>query len=221
MSIKLKLIGGFLGIAILVGITGVVTVLEQFQTAEQVSLVEAKHLSETIGLVVVHDQKNVQSFITHLHASQQRDIEVVDLNKHILADAILKDIGMVLDSDPENEVGLTMRDGQVRTFVETGPDYPQGIRQLVTPLKNEDGKIIGAIIIEYTALYTELRSAAESNAKIIAIYTVACMMVALALGYFLSTSISNPLRKLRDAAVQVEKGQLDVPLPRHGQDEVG
>ena len=222
MSIKLRLIGGFLGIAFLVAITGAIAVLEQLQTAEQAAIVEAKNIGETIGLAVVaRDQENLQSFITRLHASQQRDVEVVDLNKRILADAVPEDVGTILTHDTGNEVGLTMQDGQVRTFVEISPEYPRGISQLVVPLKDQEGKIIGAVIVEYTALYEELQSAAEATGRTIAIYTFACVILALALGYFVSTSISGPILKLRDAAVKIEQGELNVPFPRMGRDEIG
>ena len=221
MSIKLRLITGFLGISLLVGISGAIAVREQLQAAEQAALIEAKHLSETISVAVLHDPEHLQRFITQLHTLQQRDVEVVDVDKLILADVILEDVGTILTHDPGNEVGLTMQDGQVRTFVETSPNYPQGIRQLVTSLKNEEGKIIGAIIIEYTALYEELHSAAEATARIIAIYTFACIILALALGYYVSTSISDPLLKLRDVAAQIEQGHFDVSFPRAGRDETG
>jgi len=221
MSIKLRLIAGFLGIAILVGITGVFAVLKQLQTAEQTALIEAKHLSETISLAATGDPENLQSFITQLHASQRRDVEIVDLDQRILVDAILEDVGTVLTHDPGDEVRLTIQDGQPRTFVETSSDYPQGIRQLVTPLKDPTGKIIGATIIEYTGLYEELRSAAEATGRIIVIYTFACVILALVLGYFVSTSISTPILKLRDAAAQIEQGQFDAHFPRAGRDEIG
>jgi diguanylate cyclase (GGDEF)-like protein/PAS domain S-box-containing protein len=221
MSIKFKLIGGFLGIALLVGISGVIAVLEQLQAAEQAALIEAKHLSETIGVAVTHDPENLQSFITQLHALQERDVEVVDLDKRILADAVLEDVGTILTYDTGNEVGLTMRDGHVRTFIETSPEYPQGIRQLVAPLKNQEGKIIGAIIVEYTALYEELHNAAAATGRIITAYTFACVILALVLGYFVSTSISDPILKLRDAAAQIEQGQFNVTFPHAGRDETG
>jgi diguanylate cyclase (GGDEF)-like protein/PAS domain S-box-containing protein len=213
--------GGFLGIALLVGISGAIAVLKQLQTAEEAALIEAKHLSETIGVAVTHDPEHLQSFITQLHALQQRDVEVVDLDKRILADVVLEDVGTILIHDVGNEVGLTMQDGQTRTFVETSPDYPEGIRQLVVPLKSEDGKITGAIIVEYTALYEELHNAAEATGRSIATYTLACVILALGLGYFVSTSLSDPILKLRDAAAQIEQGQFNVSFPRAGRDETG
>jgi len=221
MSIKLRLMGGFLGIALLVGITGVIAVLKQLQTAEQTAIIEARDLSEIIALTVSQGEEDLQSFITEIHTSKQRDIEVVDLNKRILADAVLEDVGTILTHDAGNEVGLTLQDGQVRTFGETSEEYPQGIRQLVAPLKNQEGKIIGAIIVEYTTLYEELRSAAEATGRTIATYTFACWILALALGYVISNSISDPILQLRDAAVQIEQGQLNVPFPRVGRDEIG
>ena len=221
MSIKLKLMGGFLGVALLVGITGVIAVLQQLQTAEETAIIEARELSEIIDLTVSQGEEDLQSFITYLHATQHRDIEVVDSNKLIIADAILEDVGKILTHDLGNEVGLTLQDGQMRTFVETSEEYPQGIRKLVAPLKNQAGKIIGAIIIEYTSFYEELRSAAEATARTLAIYTFVCVILALALGYFVSNSISDPVLKLRDAAVQIEQGQLNVPFPSVGRDEIG
>jgi PAS domain S-box-containing protein len=66
-----------------------------------------------------------------------------------------------------------------------------------------------------------LQTAAEATARTIAIYTFACIMLALALGYLISNSISNPISKLRDAAAQIEKGEINVSFPRPGRDEVG
>jgi hypothetical protein len=81
-------------------------------------------------VAATNDPENLQSFITQLHALQQRDVEVVDLDKRIRADAVLENVGTILTHDMGNEVGLTMQDGQVRTFVEINSDYPQGIRQI-------------------------------------------------------------------------------------------
>ena len=221
MSIKLRLMGGFLGIALLVGITGVIAVLKQLQTAEQTAVIEARELSEIINLTVSQGEEDLQSFLTYLYITQQRGSEVVDLNKLIIADAVLEDVGTIFTHDLGNEVGLTLQDGQVRTFVETSEEYPQAIQQLVGPLRNQEGKIIGAIIVEYTTFYAEMRGAAEATGRTIAIYTFACVILALTLGYFISASIAGPILKLRDAAVQIEQGQLDVRLPRAGRDEIG
>ena len=221
MSIKFRLIGGFLCIAFLVAINGLIAVREQYQAAERAAIVEAQHLSETIGLTVTQNEAGLQNFITELHGSQQRDVEVVDLNKRILAAASLEDIGTYITNDPGNAVGLTLQDGQVRTYLETSAEYPQGIRQLVAPLKNKDGKITGAIVVEYTALYEELQSAAETTATTIIIYTIACVIFALILGYFVSASISDPILELQNVAAQIEQGHLNVSFPRVGRDEIG
>lgn len=49
--------------------------------------------------------------------------------------------------DTQGEVAATIKDGKSRTFVEKSPDYMQGIIEMVFPLKDGQGKVLGALLI--------------------------------------------------------------------------
>ncbi|MEH2081293.1 MAG: hypothetical protein V7K89_15220 [Nostoc sp.] len=54
--------------------------------------------------MLAHLQEHVQS----LHKQRQRDLEIVDRNKIIMADVVTEDMGTRLDRDRNNEVGKTI-----------------------------------------------------------------------------------------------------------------
>lgn len=70
----------------------------------------------------------LQAYIQNLHDENRRDNVVVDRNKTILGDVIAANIGKVFDHDLANEVGRTMENGRLHTFVERSEDYRQGIQ---------------------------------------------------------------------------------------------
>ncbi|MEH1859965.1 MAG: hypothetical protein V7L21_18635 [Nostoc sp.] len=57
-----------------------------------------------ISQMLAHLQEHVQL----LHKQRQRDLEIVNRNKIILADVVTEDIGTRLDHDRNNEVGKTI-----------------------------------------------------------------------------------------------------------------
>jgi CHASE3 domain sensor protein len=165
MSIRLKMILGFSVIALLVGIIGVVAVSRQTATAKILALKDAEHIAGVLAASITYerdpnkhpalykDPHDLQNYIELLHRIYHRDIEVIDTNKKIIADVIKEDIGQTFNDDENNEVGQTLKDGVIRTFTEISEDYPKGIKQIVVPLKDQMGKIIGAMLFEYTPPY--------------------------------------------------------------------
>ena len=79
--------------------------------------------------------ERLQRHVEGLHRLYGRDIVIVDAQKRGLADADATEIGQVFDDDPGNEVGRTIKDGEIRP-------------------------IVGAVILEYTQIYQELLDAA-------------------------------------------------------------
>lgn len=51
--------------------------------------------------------------------------------------------------------------------------------------------------------------------------TVACLVVAMLLGIFVARSISRPIIRLKDAALEVGKGELQTRIAVHSRDEIG
>lgn len=89
----------------------------------------------------------LESYITAVAKQTKRRFVVVDTTKKILADSVVGNMGSKYDLDQENEIGKTMQDGMVRSFTETSKDYPAGLSEVVVPLKNDKGQIIGAVVV--------------------------------------------------------------------------
>jgi ABC-type phosphate transport system auxiliary subunit len=90
---------------------------------------------------------NLQNYVTALSKQLNRDIVVMDRSQKILADTIPANVGKAYNYDDNNQVTMTIQDGQARTFEEKSADYPNGILQLVVQMKSSQGQITGAVII--------------------------------------------------------------------------
>jgi hypothetical protein len=82
----------------------------------------------------------------------KHDIVVVDPGKKIIADTIAANVGTVFKEDTGNEVGMTLKDGKPRIFVEKSKDYPQGLQQEVLAVKDKAGTIVGAVVVSLDIL---------------------------------------------------------------------
>ncbi|MCL5435067.1 MAG: hypothetical protein M1405_01625 [Patescibacteria group bacterium] len=89
----------------------------------------------------------LQNYVTALSKQLKRDIVVIDKSDKILADTIPVNNGRNYGYDTNNEVKMTIEDGQTRSFEERSADYPNGILEIVVPVKNAKGDITGAVII--------------------------------------------------------------------------
>ena len=50
--------------------------------------------------------------------------------------------------NPGDEIGATIKDRQVRTFVEVSEQHPAGLKQIVVPVEGESGQVIGAVVLD-------------------------------------------------------------------------
>ncbi|MEH2064467.1 MAG: ATP-binding protein [Nostoc sp.] len=238
MKIRHKLISGFIGISLLTAVVGGVAISQQFQISQKLAIKESQQVAETIAnfltsthkyksdetgnFVFYQDSEEVQSFTEKLHNLQKRDIVVVDIKKHILADAVPENIGTTFDHDRNNEVSKTIQDGVSRYFIEKSRDYPQGIKLVAIPLKLEEKQIVGAIILEYTPIYQEALAAAQSTTIAIAITSLTCIILALVLGSLISQSIANPLQVVTDIAQKATKNSdFELQIAVTTNDEIG
>src|SRR5574341_1189728 len=221
-SLRTKLLLGFLGVLILSSLVGVFSVQQQFRSAEQTTVTEASNVADVVSGVVARNQVELQELVIQLHESQQRDVEVVGPDLRILADAVPEGVGTIFEGDQNGEVAATLKDGQPRTFVEISADYPQGVKQVVVPARDESGKIIAATILDYTPLYTELQQTVNTAVRTLVFLGLAMLLVAFVISQFISASIVNPISQLRDVALKIGGGQLDTPVPAlSSKDEVG
>lgn len=118
---------------------------------------DAKMAATTVGLVpsskpLLSDKKELQNYVTALSKLTNRDIVVMDKGEMILADTMSGNVGKVytFSSDADRE---TLKDGLPRRFTEVSKDYPSGIDEVVVPIKDATGTIVGALIMSTSAIF--------------------------------------------------------------------
>ncbi|MEH2369398.1 ATP-binding protein [Nostoc sp.] len=233
MKISQKLILGTLGMATLSGIIGTISANQQLNIAKYLAQQEAEEVAGLLGYFVSHELENhkmrsqdrmlahLQEHVRSLHKQRQRDLEIVDRNKIILADVVTEDIGTRLDRDRNNEVGKTIHDGVPRTYIETSPEYPNGIQLIAVAFKTSNGETMGAVILEYTPLYKAALAIAHKNIVVTSVISLGCGIFALVVGYLLSRTISKPIIKLQQAVMNLAEGKLDTRVNIRSDDEIG
>ena len=104
------------------------------------------------GIIIAQSASDIpasglQNFVTNISKQLNRDVVIVDSSQKILADTISVNNGKTYNYDGNNEVRMTIEDGQTRSFEEKSADYPNGILEIVVPMKNVKGNITGAVVI--------------------------------------------------------------------------
>ncbi|WP_341526964.1 ATP-binding protein [Nostoc sp. UHCC 0302] len=233
MKISQKLILGFLGIATLTGVLGAIAANQQSKTAKYLAQQEAQEVAGLLGYFANHELEDhefksrdemlaqLQRHVEALHNQRQRDLEIVDRNKIILADVVTEDVGTRLEHDLNNEVGKTIQDGIPRTYVEISSEYPNGIQLIAVPFKTSKNETIGAVILEYTPLYKAAMATAQESIIATLSMSLVSAVLALAAGYLTSKSISEPIKKLQQAVLNLAEGKLDTRVNIRSQDEIG
>lgn len=234
MSVRARLTVAFLATALLVPAMGVLAIRQQYRASERAAQTEARHVAEPVAHSIANtaelsqpgqpqlyqNPKLLQEYISDIQRDLRRDMVVVDLAKRILADAIAANQGTAFSHDTHGEVAATIRDGRPRTFTERSRDYPDGIQQVVIPLRSETGGIVGAVIMEYTPMYRELLAADAGTRRLIMAVSVAGLGLALLLGYLLASGLVRDLRALGHAAGQLADGHDDARAAVRGRGEL-
>ncbi len=234
MKISRQLVGSFIGVSLLTGVVGAVAITQNQRVTEMLALAEAKHVAQLFAININSDEVKyreltaanptgeLQHYITQLHDLQKRDVEVVNQEKRIIADAFAKNVGKIFAEDQGNEVQKTMQDGITRTFLEKSLDYPHGIKLIVVPLKSSQTKIDGAVILEWSSLYDEAINQARPTLIMIAITSLGCIALAGIIGLRISSNIAKPLQSVTAIAQQVtQTSNFDLQAPVTTRDETG
>ncbi|MFN6537141.1 MAG: sensor histidine kinase [Nostoc sp. EkiNYC01] len=234
MKISHKLLVSFVGISLLTNVVGAVAIAQSQKIAQTLAIAEAEHVAQVVATSIAHDayyhQKSIsiessdelQHYTNLLHDLQKRDIVVVNRQKLILADAVPENVGTIFEHDQGNEIQQTIQDGKVRTFLEKSVDYPQGIKLIVVTLKGEQNQVDGAVILEWSSLYDNAIAQARPTMIAIALTSFGCVILALILGFHISSSIAKPLQLVTEVAQQVtQESNFDLQAPVSTKDETG
>jgi len=177
----------------------------QLSAVDRGAQVEARGLARAVAFAVGLGDEHLQRYVEGLHRLYGRDIVVVDAAGRGVADADTTEIGHRFDGDAGGEVGLTIKDGKVRQFVESS--HPRGAKQIVVPRReNGDARapIVGAVIFEYTQIYQELLDAAAWQIYSVGSAGVLCAVLVGLLGVKLGKSLLRRQKHERETASQIE-----------------
>lgn len=145
---------------------------------------EVRNVAQALAYGEGYVNGNPQSFLAGLDEIYKRDLVIVDSERKGIAATGAKQIGSTYSLDPGDEVGRTIRDGEIRLFVEQNDHSHDGHSQIVVPLYaggHNVGIPVGALILEYSGIRQALLD--ESVWQIYAL-TAAGLLCTLALGYF-------------------------------------
>jgi len=229
VGIRLKLSLAFTAVSLVIAGFVIGAINMQLETIERAALLEAEQFAKVVAYASIEDALNkpeyLQSYVDGLHALHGRDLVFVDFNKKGIADADKGEIGAVFKHDPGDEVGQTIRDGRIRTFIERNELHPQGARQIVVPLRksqsNSDSEIVGAAIVEYTHIYDELLAAVRKDLYLLGAFGIGCVLLSMVFGLRIAAKMARRLKNLQDAADMVAKGNYETNVSIASRDEIG
>jgi two-component system, cell cycle sensor histidine kinase and response regulator CckA len=224
MKIKAKILWTLLGMSLLVALVGAVAVNRLRASAMAGVTREAQDVAHLVSFILMSGSKlspSAQEIVAKLHQKQGRDMVLMDSNQLVLADTIPSEIGKNFTGDPEDEVAATIKDRQVRTFVEASQEHRPGHQQIVVPVEGESGQVIGAVVLEYTPLYNELRRLTRTTIHHVLLAGLGSVAIALLVALLVGRSIVRPLRQLTNVATGFASGRTDLPPPPPRKDEIG
>ena len=210
--------------SLLVALVGALAVNRQRVAAAVSATKEAENVARVLGILLSDSNGfsvSAQEIVTKLHQTEGRDIVLLDTNRFVLADAIAADIGKKYTEDPGDEVGVTLKDRQVRTFVEISSDSPLPMKQIVVPAHDRSGHVIGAVVLEYTPLYDELMQSTRTTTHQVIWAGLGSVIIALLIALYMGRSVAAPLQQLTNVATGFASSKTDLPMPPPRKDEIG
>ena len=146
---------------------------------------------------------------------------VVDTSKTIIADVFKSNIGEKYIYDSDNEIGKVIKSGEEATFTEVSHDYPKGILIYAYPVKNENGKTLGALLIEYSPILAGLKTVESKTQKTALYIFIFFLIISISFAVFLSQRIQGATTKLVRAFSRFSDGDYTIRLQTNRNDEVG
>lgn len=230
-SIRQALIRSFVAVGVLIiGLIATAT-YGQYKIINEASNLEGLNIAHSMAYTgVEHAIKNsefLKTYVRGLHKIHHRDIVFVDVTKKVMADADPQEEGQVYKGDPANEVGKTIADGTVRSFVEktTSENSIVLLEQLVVPLHasadNITGAIEGAVIVEYSQIRNELLQSVKLNVYVTLGLGFLCFAICTALGRRIFKRITGPVENLRKAVSRLAEGDYSAHVSVERNDEIG
>jgi two-component system cell cycle sensor histidine kinase/response regulator CckA len=225
MKIKARILWTLLGMSLVVALVGGFVLNRLHAVTIESVTKEAQDVARVVSFLITPGSgkltESAQKIVEKLHQTQGQNVVVMDPNQFILADAFAAEIGKRFSENPSGEIGATLRDRQVRTFVEISRENQVATKQIVVPVESDSGQILGAVVLEYTPLYSEMTQLMGRTILPLAYAGFVCLLIGLLVALYLGRSIVEPLRQLTSVATGLASGQTDLPMPLVRKDEIG
>lgn len=227
-SLQWKLAGAFIAVACFVAAFVGVVIALHVDALERAARLEAAHVAELIADAAIQNQSlrpDLQEFVKRLYAQRNRDIVILDAGGTGLADVNADEVGHAYSDDPGNEVRTTIGDGQVRTFIETNAQHPDGAYQIVVPLRRSISNVsepaLGAVILEYTAIREELFAVERRDLYLVGGVGGGVVLLVTLFGLRIAARIAQPLRALKDSVERIADQDYKTRVTVGSSDEIG
>ncbi|MER8547071.1 diguanylate cyclase [Mesorhizobium sp. M0684] len=234
MRIRTQIVATLFSAVALIGLVGGVAIVSQISLTKSVALAEAtsvaRQLAETIAFRASDAPRSLferpdglREFVTLQHGRSKRDLVIVDKNKVIFADVPGEEqnIGTTFDYDPGNEIARTIDDGVPRNFVEASADVADPIDLVAVPIEYAPGKIVGAVLFEYTPLLRAAQQRTNDMLWLVGLCTAAAVLIAAASAFLLLRGFSKGLAGLNRGIESLARGDAGARIGRTSDDEFG
>lgn len=235
MRIQTKLVTGFLAVAILVGLLGLIAqgatkeVDESLERLTQVDFPAISALNDirastnsiihsSMQYALIGDEKFKEEYF------ESKSDYAASLQKYAAAERgeeeFIKELSRVTAS-------IIARSDELVKLKDSGAPREVLINRIV--LLDEAEKELASLLEKEIAHDNEELAEAqlwvdgkiEESLYFTGLASIFVVLLAILLGYYFSRSISNPIIELKEAAERVSKGDLEVEIKKTGQDEVG
>ena len=236
MRIGQRLILGFVGIALLVGVVGYVGFTSNKRINESARTINMAHHTyeeiaklEAIVLDQVHEGMHLLSFEEEACIKSFKDLGE-DFRKQLKETKItateLQEKILAIEASHEkfekmfNEVVKAHYAGQLAT-----KEQRHDMHKVWCPVSDEVIELTRGLQPLYTEMIEEAHKKSEkvivSTTRNIISISIIGVFLAIILGYFISKSIANPIIKLRDVTLEIGKGDLSKRAEVGSRDEIG
>ncbi len=236
MNVRQKLLGGYLVVALMVAATAGIawhsTVASSRKAAVDGALQAARAIGKDISLGLSADRSDavvtplfgrpiaLNNYLQRQHELQQREIIIVNRDKLVVGDTVPAYVGTTYAGDPGDQIAAAIRNNQAGVFEENKATRSGPVRQVVAPLNNADGAIIGAVILEYTPIYEQMMATAHDAQLPILLAAAVCILLVLLIGMATVESITRRILRLTSAVQVVREGDYSRRVSPRGRDEL-
>ncbi len=243
MRLRLKLITGFMAVSLLVGMVGSLGlyankhVVASYESGEEYfgSIIEASNEissyakrteGHTMLFLTLHNETDRQKSFKRIASLREQITFIGSRVNNIEAKRILERINS--RTDELQSIVESLFKAYDSEMNATGSFEPRNHEELIRKLDDagagirNDGLELAKVELN---LQTEQQGTAQKNAaffyNIIFIISAIAIISALVLGYAIARNIADPVNKLKDAAIDIGKGNLGTRMEIKSRDEIG